>query len=63
MKSRSMLLVVIAAMLPCLVTPVNALERRPLEISQQLTLKATRQAVDKAKHGGFIADGQTCSRP
>lgn len=62
MKSRSMLLVVIAAMLPCLVAPVNALERRPLEISQQLTLKATRQAVDKAKLGGFIADGKTWSR-
>ena len=61
MKHQTLLLAVIATMLPCFITTTNALERKPIEISQQLMLKTTRQAIDEAKLGSFIADAKSWS--
>ena len=62
MKNQTILLAVIATMLPCLITTTKALERKPVDISGQFMLKTTRQAIEKARLGSFIADAKSWTR-
>ena len=62
MKNQTILLAVIVTMLPCLITTTKALERKPVDISGQFMLKTTRQAIEKAKLGSFIADAKSWTR-
>ena len=62
MKNQTILLAAIATLLPCFITTTQAVERKPIEISQQLMLKSTRQTIDKAKLGSFIADAKNWTR-